>query len=115
HKVKSDYVASLPKMVVRIEHTNQFSELGHFAHDNLEPQFNNALTIPAGKGLERKGVKPWGIEIWFRPAKRIHLREIKTNNLAAQEFQVLLKSFRNQIHMQSFQRYLSQVIMALTN
>lgn len=113
-KVKSDYVATLPKMVIRIEHTNQFSELGHFAHDNLGPQFNNALTVPAGKGLTSKGVKPWGMEIWFRPMKRVHLRDLKTNNLGNQEFQVLMSRFRNQIHMQSLQRFITQLVIAVT-
>lgn len=115
HKLKSEYVASLPKLTIRIQHTNQFSELGHFSHDNFEPQYNNALTIPAGTGLERRGVKPWGMEIWFRPSKRIHLSEVKTNSLGAQEFKGLMKSFRNQIHMQSLQRFLSQAIMVMTN
>jgi hypothetical protein len=115
HKVKSEYAASIPKMVIRIELTNQFSELGHFAHDNLEPQFNNALTIPAGKGLASKGVKPWGMEIWFRPMKKIHLNDLQTNDLANREFQVLMKQFRNQVHMQSLQRFMSQTVMALTN
>lgn len=113
NKVKSDYVASIPKMTIRIEHKNQFSELGHFAHDNMEPQHNNALTIPAGKGLESRGVKPWGIEIWFRPSKKIHLNDLKVNDLAQREFQVLMKTFRNQIHMQSLQRFLSQAVMAV--
>lgn len=113
-KVKSEYVANLPKMVIRIEHTNQFSELGHFAHDNLGPQFNNALTVPAGKGLASKGVKPWGMEIWFRPMKRVHLRDLKTNNLGNQEFQVLMSRFRNQIHMQSLQRFITQLVIAVT-
>lgn len=113
-KLNSEHVAKMDKLVIRLEHTNQFSELGHFAHDNLEPQFNNALTIPAGKGLASKGIKPWGIEIWFRPVKRIHLRDLKTNNLANQEFTVLLAGFRNQIHMQSLQRFLSGAVMALT-
>ena len=48
NKLNSDYVKNLKKIVVRIEHTNQFSELGHFANDKLDPQYNNALTIPAG-------------------------------------------------------------------
>ncbi len=112
--VKSEYVKSIPKMTIRIEHTNQFSELGHFAHDNLEPQFNNALTIPAGRGLESRGVKPWGMEIWFRPSKRVHISDLRVNNQAQQEFQVLLGQFRNQIHMQSFQRFLSNVAVAVT-
>jgi len=114
NKLNSDYVRTMPKMTIRIEHTNQFSELGHFAHDNLEPQYNNALTIPAGEGLASRGIKPWGMEIWFRPSKRIHIRELNTNNLAAREMNVLLTKFRNQIHMQSLQRFLSTLVMALT-
>jgi hypothetical protein len=113
-KIKSDYVAKLPKMVIRIEHSNQFSELGHFTHDKYDPQFNNALTIPAGEGLASKGVKPWGNEIWFRPAKRVNIKELKVNGLANQEFQVLMAGFREQIHMQSLQRFLSNTVMAMT-
>lgn len=113
-KLRSEHVASLPKMVIRLEHTNQFSELGHFANDNLDPQYNNALTIPAGKGLASRGVKPWGVEIWFRPKKKIHLRDLKTNNLQNQEFTVLMAGFRNQVHMQSLQRFLSSAVIALT-
>lgn len=113
NQIKSEYVTGLPKMVIRIEHSNQFSELGHFANDNYEPQFNNALTIPAGQGFQGR-VKPWGMEIWFRPQKKIHLRDLKTNNLAAQEFKVLMTGFREQIHMQSLQKFLVGVVMAFT-
>jgi hypothetical protein len=112
--VKSDYVKAIPKMVIRIDHTNQFSELGHFAHDNLEPQHNNALTIPAGKGLESRGVKPWNMEIWFRPSKRVNIKDLRVNNSQQQEFQVLLGQFRDQARMQSLQRFLSNVIQAYT-
>jgi hypothetical protein len=114
NKLQSSYAAQLPKMVIRIEHTNQFSELGHFAHDNYEPQYNNALTIPAGQGLAGRGIEPWGIEIWFRPSKKVHLRDLKTNNLQSQEFSVLMKSFRNQIHMQSLQKFLVGAVLVLT-
>jgi hypothetical protein len=113
-KIKSDYVAKLPKMVIRIEHSNQFSELGHFTHDKYDPQFNNALTIPAGEGLASKGVKPWGIEIWFRPSKRVNIKELKVNGLQNQEFQVLMAGFREQIHMQSMQRFISNAVVALS-
>jgi hypothetical protein len=113
-KHKSSYVASIPQMTIRIEHTNQFSELGHFAHDNLDPQFNNALTIPAGKGLASKGVKPWNMEIWFRPSKKIHLNDLNVNDLASRDFMVLMAGFRKQIHMQSIQRFLSQIVIAAT-
>jgi hypothetical protein len=112
-KLKSDYVKNLPKIVIRIEHTNQFSELGHFKNDALEPQFNNALTIPAGSGLASRNVKPWNMEIWFRPSKKIHLRDLRTNNLEAQEFKVLMSGFREQIHMQSLTRFLTGAVMAI--
>lgn len=112
--VKSEYVANLPKMIIRIELTNQFSELGHFAHDNMEPQYNNALTIPAGKGLASKGVKPWGTEIWFRPSKRVHLSEINADNSQVQEFKVLMSSFRDQTHMQSLQRFVTNLALSFS-
>lgn len=115
NKIKSEYVANLPKMVIRIDHSNQFSELGHFTNDKYDPQFNNALTIPAGVGLASKGVKPWGMEIWFRPSKRVNIKDLKVNNLQNQEFQVLMSGFRDQIHMQSMQRFLSNTVMALTS
>jgi hypothetical protein len=113
--VKSEYVKTIPKMTIRIDHKNQFSELGHFANDNLEPQFNNALTIPAGRGLESHGVRPWGMEIWFRPSKRVNIKDLRVNNLQQREFQVLLGQFRDQIRMQSLQRFLSNVAVAYTN
>ena len=106
NKVKSEYVSKTEKMVIRIEHTNQFSELGHYANDNLDPQFNNALTVPAGQGLASRGVVPWGSEIWFRPQKKINIKDLNTNNLGSQQFKVLMRDFRNQIHMQSLQKFL---------
>lgn len=111
--VRSKYVEKLPKMIIRIEHTNQFSELGHFAHDNLDPQHNNALTIPGGKGLASRGIKPWETEIWFRPKKKVHISELNTNNLANAEFKVLMKGFRNQIHMQSLQKFLMTAVQIM--
>ncbi len=111
--VKSSFVSQSEKITVRIEHTNQFSELGHFAHDNLDPQFNNALTIPAGTGLSSRGIQPWGTEIWFRPQKKVHISDLNVNNLQSQEFKVLMRGFRNQIHMQSLQRFLASSISIL--
>ena len=113
-KLKSDHVAKMPKMVIRLELKNQFSELGHFANDNLNPQFNNALTIPGGKGLVSKGITPWGTEIWFRPSKKIHLREINIQNATTLEFTGLLAVFRRQIQMQSLQRFLASSVIALS-
>lgn len=113
NKIKSDYVAKMPQMTIRVELKNQFSEVGHFAHDNYEPKFNNADTVPAGEGLASRGVTPWGLEIWFRPKKEVNLKDIKVNGLANREMLGLLRVFRNQIHMQSLQRFMAQTVTAL--
>jgi hypothetical protein len=113
-KIKSHYVANLPQMVIRIEHFNQFSELGHFTHDNMDPQYNNALTIPAGEGLSSKGVNPWGMEIWFRPSKRVHINDLAENGLKKQEFHALMSKFREKVFMQSLQRFLYSTVVAVT-
>ena len=113
--VRSEYVPQYGKMIIRLDHTNQFSELGHFAHDNMDQQFNNALTVPGGKGMTSRGVKPWETEIWFRPMKRVHISELNTNNLANQEFQVLMRGFRNQIHMQSLQKFMMGAVQVMVN
>src|SRR5690606_27017830 len=113
-KLDSDYVKGLEKVVVRLELTNQFSELGHFAHDNLGPQFNNALTIPAGQGMASRNISPWGKEIWFRPSKKVHLSSLDIKN-QDHELEGIVKRFRNQVHMQTFHRFLSQLILTWTN
>jgi len=112
----SAYVRGLPKIVVRIEHTNQFNELGHFANDALDPQYNNALTIPAGAGMEGRGIKPWEMEIWFRPVKKVNVEELKIKGGAGMgEWTGVLAAFRQQMHMSSLQRFLSQSIQSQLN
>lgn len=77
--IKSEYAAALPKIVVRMEITNQFNELGHFSHDNKSPQYNNALSVPAGETPswvpEGKQDK-WEKEIWFRPMKYVLTKDL---------------------------------------
>jgi hypothetical protein len=115
HHVKSAYVANLPKMTIRIDHSNAFSELGHFANDALDPQFNNALSVPAGSGYAPRNVKPWGMEIWFRPMKHVNIKDIQVRDVGIQEFNALMGNFRNQIHMQSFSKFLTNLILSVTD
>lgn len=78
--VKSKYVAGLPQIVLRLEITNKFNEMGHYANDNNEPQFNNALTVPAGKTPSFVPVKDeWNHEIWFRPKKVLKTADMELN------------------------------------
>lgn len=78
-KMKSDVALKHPKITVRLDLTNQFDELGHFGHDNRIPQYNNALSIPAGSTPEwvpEDKQDKWGKEIWFRPMKKILTKSI---------------------------------------
>ncbi|EPZ49331.1 hypothetical protein M902_0844 [Bacteriovorax sp. BAL6_X] len=108
--VKSTYVKELPQLVVRLNITNQFNSIGHFAHDNLSPEYNNALSIPPGKGRARFGIKPWNYEIWFRPAKEIDLPKEGLKN-DFEQTAAIFKEFRNQSRLASFQQFVSDLFL----
>lgn len=79
HQIKSEKAASLPKLTVRLEITNQFNELGHFAHDNKTPQYNNALSVPGGETpswVPAERQDKWEKEIWFRPKKVVLTKDL---------------------------------------
>ncbi len=84
NQLNSDFVKKLGKIIVRLEITNLYDDLGHFSNDNKSPQFNNAVTVPAGETPtwvpEHKKDK-WGEEIWFRPSKSIHFSEFPSNDM----------------------------------
>lgn len=107
--IKSDFVKKLDKITVRVDIQNKFHALGHFAHDNNSPQFNNALTIPAGEGFPSRGISPWGIEVWFAPAKSIHRSEVNFIGNDA-SMKVLFENFRKQTHMVSLSRFLGGLV-----
>lgn len=79
NEMKSNRPKDLDQIIVRLEIINLFDEQGHFAHENRSPQYNNALSIPAGNTpewvpLERQD--KWKNEIWFRPMKKIDTRDL---------------------------------------
>jgi hypothetical protein len=77
--MQSQVAVEMPKIVVRLEITNVFDELGHFAHDNRNPQFNNALSVPEGETpswVPASKQDKWGKEIWFRPKKDIPSKDL---------------------------------------
>lgn len=89
----SKYVRNLPQMTVRLEITNLYSDLGHFANDNFGKKYNNAITIPAGKTPSYAIEKDkWGMEIWFNPMKKEDpkdLLNLNGNNPLAQNLELL--------------------------
>ncbi len=105
---KSKYVQDLPQLTVRVELINVFNEVGHFANDNLDPQFNNALTVPAGKGYPPKNIEPWNMEIWFRPSKEINIKDIP--GAGGQNVKSALTDFRNQTHMTNFKQFMTLLL-----
>ena len=75
--LESEEVRKLEPVVLRLDLTNSYSEYDHFANDRYKPQFNNALSIPAGTPYNPKpGSTAWGREIWFRPEKQVPISEI---------------------------------------
>lgn len=82
NQLKKSTPEKLSKMTIRLELSNVFDEQGHYANDNRDPQFNNALSVPAGETpawvpVDKKD--KWGHEIWFRPKKVISTEDIKSN------------------------------------
>ncbi len=109
NELKSKYVKSHKQMIIRLDIVNQFNELGHFGNDNITPEYNNALSIPAGRGLESRGVKPWGNEIWFRPSKKINIEDLNARS-GQDDFKGVLEVFRTQTHMTTLQRFISTLV-----
>lgn len=78
-RIGSEVAANLPKITVRLDISNQFDDQGHFAHDNRQPQFNNALSVPDGETpswVPAEKQDKWGKEVWFRPSKHIPTSEL---------------------------------------
>ena len=69
NNLNSDHVRNLDEITVRYNMARGFSTGRHFTKDDRE--YNNAVTNKASNQyiLSSEGVKPWGIEIWFRPAR----------------------------------------------
>jgi hypothetical protein len=108
NQVKSEYVTNLPQIIIRLNLTNVFNEVGHFAHDNLDPQFNNALSVPEGVGYPARNISPWGLEIWFRPSKEINIKDYP--ELAGDpNIKASLSRFRNQAHMDNLENFMYQL------
>lgn len=104
-QLNSEHVKNLPQIIIRLEMKNHFHHLGHFGNDNLPAQYNNAVSVPAGRGLPSRGINPWDEEIWFRPAKRIHISEIDIRG-NFNSVRGMLSEFRGQTHILSLQQFL---------
>jgi hypothetical protein len=94
--MKSEVAENLPKITVRLDISNQFDELGHFANDNRAPQFNNALSIPEGETpswVPEDRRDKWSKEIWFRPMKKIPTKEL--GDLGPNPMTLALKRLEN--------------------
>lgn len=113
NEIQSDFVRQLPQIVVRLDIVNKFNELGHFSHDNMEPEFNNAVSIPSGDGYASRGIHGWEKEIWFRPPKRVHVSEFQGEGIDQQGLILRnsLKSFRAQTHMVTLNKFLARSIL----
>jgi hypothetical protein len=81
NEMHSENVKNMSKVIVRLEITNLFSDLGHYQHDSIDPHYNDALSIPAGEPMEGVDIPAWGNEIWFRPVKKIKTEDLPASGL----------------------------------
>lgn len=111
--LQSEVAANMPKVTVRIEISNQYDDLGHFANDNKTPQFNNALSVPEGETpswVPADKQDKWSKEIWFRPMKKILVSELGPMgpNPLTQSLMALEKPLLNYTVNQFNQRLMEQ-------
>ena len=106
-KLNSTFVKNQKQITVRIEISNVFNELGHFSNDNLDPQFNNAVSVPSGEGYGPANIRPWSKEIWFRPMKKVKLKEL-TNKPGLGSFKKIFQNFRRKTHTMNLGRFLTE-------
>jgi hypothetical protein len=94
NEVKSEYVSTLPQIVIRIDITNAYSSTRQFKNAEQEKNYNNAWTTPEGQTPRvAKEQRKWGKEIWFSPSKKIDARkEVKSEgNNPVHESLLLIK------------------------
>ncbi len=111
--IKAQNIETMPKIVVRLEMTALFNPRAHYQNENKEPEYNNALTIPGGKGIVIPGtinVGPWDREIWFRPKKQIVIDKKGTDYQIKEIFKVLDK-YKDRNYEVTFQ----QILISLAN
>jgi hypothetical protein len=70
-KLGDDTVGWMPQITARLEIKSSFSNVVHFQADSRGESYNNALSIPTSGSERIDSVAPWGVEIWFRPAKKL--------------------------------------------
>lgn len=113
NEIKSDYVKSLEKIVVRIQIVNGFSRIGHFANDDYITNHNNAWTIPEGETPRWVPEHDkWGKEIWFSPMKKIESQVLVTsngNNPLAQQLKYLKNPVVNYVENSMIQTTLNHL------
>ncbi len=115
NEIKSQNATELGQVIVRLDIINMFDELGHFANDNRSPQYNNALSIPAGETpswVPESKQDKWDSEIWFRPMKKIETKTLEDNlgpNPVTQALSSVKKPFINYTQNQFKQRLVEQI------
>lgn len=104
--LNSEYVAGIEQLTIRINIQNKFNQVGHFAHPEQDPQYNNAVTIPPGDGYAPANIAAWNTEIWFRPVKEVHVRDLNGGLGNNGQIDAIFKQFRQQTNRTNFQKFL---------
>jgi hypothetical protein len=67
--LEAEQFDKIGKFNVRLEMARHFNTGKHF--NSSDTEYNNAVTLKPSNENKLNDVKPWGYEVWFRPAKDI--------------------------------------------
>ena len=115
--LQSTEVAYLEQIIVRINLFNRFDNIGHFANDNKDPQYNNAHTIPLPNPAYQIGIEnapQWKREIWFRPVKKILTRDLLAD-MAENPLAPMERDLRKAIYPSLLQQGLASTLGTVFN
>jgi hypothetical protein len=109
--VFADHLDDILPINVRVGMTRGFHGKFHFkgAAESLQ-EYNNAKSIPPGEGSDRFNIKPWNYEIWFRPSRPIHIKELGLGSGQFRGYDQIFSAIKKQYERQSYSRFLVDVV-----
>ena len=73
-RLKEDGLKHVGVVTVRMDITNEFTELAHYANDKFKAEINDIESIPKSDQERMSKYAPWNYEIWVRPVKKVKVK-----------------------------------------
>ena len=113
NELNSDEVKHMEQVIIRLDITNEYNARGHFANDQYDPQFNNAVSVNGKTAHPLGNTLPWQREIWFRPKKEIPIADLLAHLPVDPDRQIIHQE-RKALYPSQLESGLSEVIYELS-